>query len=146
MENGHNIVAGACFDFASHLTQLDDPIQVGGDFEAAPTIDVLADWAITRSLNVSDPLTRSWREVIDDKAESEVAIERLATWLAENMEDQTDRAGASEGPVDIVLRILTSLTVNLKDAHNRSERSSPGTEEGIYARGYYDALNQLRTY
>lgn len=146
MENGHNIVAGACFDFASHLTQLDDPIQVGKDFEPSATIDALADWASVRGLDASDPLIRSWREVINDKAKSEVDLERLATWLSEHMEDQAARAGVGEGPVDIVIRIFNNLIVNLKDAHKRSDRSSPGTEEGLYARGYYDALNQLRMY
>ena len=146
MENGHNIVAGACFDLASYLTTLDDPIQVGGDFEAAPTIDALSDWAISRGLNVDDPLIRSWREVIDDKAGSEVAIEKLSAWIKANMEDQLGRAGASEGPIDIVLRIFNNLIVNHKTYKDRVKKTSPGSEEGMYARGYYDALNQLRTY
>ncbi len=146
MDNGHNIVAGACFDFANHLTLLEDGIQAGKEFEAPPVIDALVDWAIGRGLNVDEPLSRSWREVIDEKGLSEQEIEKLSNWFKANMEDQPDRAGASETAVDVTLRIFHNLVTNHKEAKKRSERASPGTEEGVYARGYYDALNQLRMY
>lgn len=55
-----HIIAGAVFDFAAHLSTLENPITCGAKYETAPALmDTLRSWARDRGLNL-DKVDHNW--------------------------------------------------------------------------------------
>jgi hypothetical protein len=56
------IIAGAVYDFAGHLTTLDEPIIIGTIYEAPPLFEQVIAWAYKRGLSLDQPLMNEWKE------------------------------------------------------------------------------------
>ena len=59
------IVSGALYDFLAYLTTLQNPIVLGASEEVGPALNVLAEWAQKRGLNINDnPDVMEWNKKV----------------------------------------------------------------------------------
>lgn len=63
-DNREALIAGALFDFAGHLTTMDEVYEVGASRDASRMVAELRAWAKKRGLNLSAADVVGWQDAL----------------------------------------------------------------------------------
>jgi hypothetical protein len=67
-ETIEQVIAGALFDFAGHLTSMDEPATFSSRHDAAPAVKLLSDWAARRGLSLDEARVKDWAATLRQAA------------------------------------------------------------------------------
>jgi hypothetical protein len=58
------LISGALFDFAAHLTTMEEGFPVGAKHPTPPVLEALKEWAGTRALDLDEAAVQTWQNEI----------------------------------------------------------------------------------